>query len=1171
MADASVSDMIGSALGQGGSDAPVSASGGSVGDLISAGLAGKLPDATRPHETTAKSLTLNAEAGLNDTLVATPLGGPVDLGAALINGPIRHAQMLARDIGLTHPDPKQPIIPPDTIQHPLGGSESIKSAMGLIGANPDAVVPENLAEKTARGIGAGIGGALALPLGGEALAAGDIITPATANMVRAGVGAPDALNAAIGGASGGTGTLAAEQNIVPVPDNLKPIVGMAGGLIGGAPVVAGHIAATAGKAAYDALPALTEASKDAKARASVAKEMQSAATDTSAARESLADQPHEIVPGSTGTTGQIAGDTGLLGWEGAVRQQNPEAFNSRAAEQNAARVEHLDSVQPGGNSTDLPAAVKTQRDIADKQSQAAVDQLQEQHQAELAKVKEFQPNGAPADVAAHFRDQRDALDRATQATVDRAETQAQTARDQIPSGRPEDVGANLRAPAQEARNAAKERENALWKAVDPNGELAVSMGPLQSTAKAVYGDMTKAGEAGLSPAEKTLNGVIAGFKPVESFKELTDLRSLVSSKMREELQTSGRTPAYGRMSQLRSGIENAIDGAVENRAVQQTHAVNQGQLSPEQTMAAAVQRQINEWRSAKEQAAGSDFGGEAPTASSGRTSSISGPSRTAGKGSGRSDDVAGDQGVSLTPNFDEAARDRLTAASEATKARAQTFDEGAPGKVLKPGARAGEYKASDAQVPATVFKPGPTGGEAVRSYRQAAGTGSTPALADAAAISARAAAARPDGTLDPAKLTSWAQKHASALAELPDSVRARFDNAASAESAISDAMAARRDAIEGFNKTAAAKVAGLSDEGDITRHVGSILDKKDGARQLGDLADAAKTNPAATEGLKRAVVEDVFSRFLPEEKPALDKLKTYVDDRKDVLAKVFPEKDLAALSNQIGKASEAGAKVQKGTELRQKALDQFDKGILGKVMGLDSKHDIIDTIGGIFGKSDAVRQMDTLSKTTAKTPGGSDALKKAVTEYLQQKFTGSAEAGTTGTLQLDRSTFLKFMREHEETLGKVLDDKQIGKLSAIVQDQLRANRSITATKLAGGSDTNQKLIAGGKLNAGSILSHYMMEAAGNAAGAAAGFLAGGPVGAVLGKEGGSLGAKTMAALRDAGINRLNEIRVKAALDPEFGKALLSEMPKKPDRDAAALIGLRARQWGLAGANAGATQ
>lgn len=1141
MADASVSDMIGSALGQGGGAAPASAAPSSVSDMISAGLAGKLPDVAKPYETTGRSLVLNTEAGANSALAST-LGAPIDL----INAGLRK-------VGLP------------VSEKPFGGSESIKGAMGLIKANPDAVVPQNEAERIAHGIGEGAGSAVLLPLGGEALAAGKVISPAAAATTRAALGAPDALNATIGAASGAGSTVAADV----VPEPWKPIAGMVGGLAAGAPVVGLHALTQGGKVAYDALPAITEASKDAKARATVAKEMQSAATDRGAAREALSDQPHEIVPGSSGTTGQVAGDTGLLGWEGSVRQQNPEAFNARAAEQNAARVEHLDSVQPTGNAADLPAAVKTQRDAADQRSQAIVDQLHSEHQAELAKVKEFQPGGSPTDVASHFRDQRDALDRATQATVDRAETAAQAARDQIPSGRPEDVGANLRGPAQEARSAAKERENALWKAVDPEGTLSVSMGPIQAAKKAIYGDMTKAGEAGLSPAERSLSDVVGQYKPVESFKELTDLRSMVSSAMRDELKTSGRTPAFGRMSQLRSGIENAIDSAVENRAVQEQGAAARGDTS--ETTLSRLQREANEWtansRAARTRTSAGD-GSITPL----RASDVS---RSSGaevqSGSANPSGNQSVQEAASEPNFDAAARERLTAANEATKARASTFDEGATGKLLKPGARAGEYKASDAQAASVIFHPGPTGGESVRAYVRAAGPAAVPALSDAAAVSARSAAARPDGTLDPAKLTSWTQKHAPALAELPESIRGRFDTAAGAERAIGDAMAARRDAIENFNMSSAAKVAGLSEDGDIVRHVGSILDKKDGAKQMGELASAAKSNPAANEGLKRAIVEDVFKRFLPEEKPALEKLKTYLDDRKDVLSKVFPEKDLTALSDQVGKAGQAGAKAEKGAELRKAALDQYDKTILGKIMGLDAKRDVVDTIGSIFGKNDAAKQMEVLSKTAAKTPGGSDALKKAVTEYLQQKFTGTAEAGTTGTLEMSRANFLKFMREHVETLGKVLDDKQIGKLSAIVQDQLRANRSITATKLAGGSDTTQKLLANNKLNTGTILSHLMTEALGNAAGTAVGYVMGGPLGAVFGKEGGSFGAKAMAALRDAGISRLNEIRVKAALDPEFGKALLSEMPKKPDRDAAALIGLRARQWGVASAMAGARQ
>ena len=899
--------------------------------------------------------------------------------------------------------------------------------------------------------------------------------------------------------------------------------------------------------------------------------MQSAASDPSAAREALTEQPHEIVPGSTGTSGQISGDQGLMGWEGSVRQQNPEAFNSRAAEQNQARVDHLQSVQQKGNAGDLPDAIRAQRDIADQRSKEIVDQLGNEHQAELAKLQEMKPNGSPSDVAAHFRDQRDALDRATQTTVDTAEKNAQTYRDQIPAPSAENVGAALRAPAQEARNAAKERETQLWTAVDPDGKLAVSMSPVQAAAQKLYGNMSKAAEAGTSPAERSLSDVISQYKPVESFRELTDLRSSVSSAMRQELKTAGRTPAYGRMTQLRGAVEQAIDGAVESKAVQESHAVSQGQMTPEQTMANNLNRQVDDWREAKSQAVIADSSGSRSTLAPGRAPPVSGTGRTASQSSRRSDDASGNQGVSLTPNFDEAARDRLNEATDATKTRVQTFDEGATGKILKPGSRARKYRASDAQVPAAVFHPGPTGGEDIRHYIRAAGglETATPALNDAAAISARSAAIKPDGTLDPNKLTSWAQKHAPALAELPASTRSRFENAAGAERAISEAMANRRDVIENFNKSEAAKVAGLSEDGDIVRHVGSIVDEKNGAQKMADLANAAKGKPAATEGLKRAVVENIFNRFLPEGR--VDQMKSFIGDRGDVLGKVFDQKELSDLTGQLEKASQASTKAEQGAKLRQDVLNQYDKGVLGKIMNLDDKRDVVDAIGSIFGRTDAAKQMALVAKTAEKTPGGSDALRKAVTDYLQQKFTGTAEAGMSGTLELSRANFLKFMREHTDTLGKVLDDKQIGKLSAIVQDQLRANRSITATKLAGGSDTTQKLLAAGKLNTGTILSHLTTEAVGNAAGATAGYILGGPLGAMFGKEGGSFGAKAMAALRDAGINRLNEIRVRAALDPEFGKALLSEMPKKPDRDAAALIALRARQLSVAGAMAGARQ
>lgn len=60
------------------------------------------------------------------------------------------------------------------------------------------------------------------------------------------------------------------------------------------------------------------------------------------------------------------------------------------------------------------------------------------------------------------------------------------------------------------------------------------MGPVQAAADDVYGDLTTAARAGLLPTERTIIQVMAGYKAVEPFKELADLRSAVSSAMRYE-------------------------------------------------------------------------------------------------------------------------------------------------------------------------------------------------------------------------------------------------------------------------------------------------------------------------------------------------------------------------------------------------------------------------------------------------------------------------------------------------------------------------------------------------------------------------------------------------------------------------------------------------------------
>ena len=243
------------------------------------------------------------------------------------------------------------------------------------------------------------------------------------------------------------------------------------------------------------------------------------------------------------------------------------------------------------------------------------------------------------------------------------------------------------------------------------------MGPVQAAADDVYGDLTAAARAGLLPTERTIIQVMAGYKAVEPFKELADLRSAVSSAMRYELRNVGRSPAYGRLAAFRAGIEDSIGFAVEHVAAQEAHAVARGEVSPEQTMAAALQQKVDLWRN--ENASRRAFEESAGIASGGGPTTVRPGPRGEGQTRGRPGNPPGDQGLSrdvpLQPNFDQSARERLTEATAATNERARRYGQGPVGQALRTQGQKGNYQSLDAGVPDTFFRPGPKGFEAVQA------------------------------------------------------------------------------------------------------------------------------------------------------------------------------------------------------------------------------------------------------------------------------------------------------------------------------------------------------------------------------------------------------------------------------------------------------------------------
>lgn len=917
-------------------------------------------DAPEPAKATGTSMAANFAAGTNEGISGI-LGAPVDA-----------ANWAMGKVGLPVSD------------RPMMGSQWIRDQQARYGGSPDQIQANTAAERIARGVGSGVSSTLVPAAGAEALGAKGL------SAITGGV---DATNAAIGGMSGGGGQAAAEV----VPDKYKPLAATVGGLAAAVPVVAGSAAIQGAKSLASKLPAVSAVGREAEAQATVGNEIRKNVPDAYSMGIHLDESPN-LVPGSEGTLGQRV--PAMAQWEDQVRTANKGPFIERAADQNAARVDSLEKLQPAGSSQD---------------------------------------------VSAHFRQMREQIANEAEAKVTAAQSNVagKTAAIAPNAGSAEEAGAAIRGPAADALAARKAADDALYAKARIPDSATVPASPITEKVKSVQ-ESLKPEDKPMGAEEKRLFDLAGSYGDEISFNRLKSLRSSI---LDEAANTRLSDPAaYRRLNQLRGSVEDAMDHAVENKVALDQVAVKRGTMAAEDTFEAKLQANVRKFQSDRKAAVAS--GGEGDGYGGGqRPSSAASVSGTASEGAGRPSGAASDQGVqggtgtpgqssTITPEQVAA----LKKANDSYREQRQTFGEGPIGDILEKKPRGADFSLSDAEVPKKIFHPGPTGGEDVRSYVAAVGKEkATPVLSDLASFMLHEKAFE-NGVPNPAKIEKWLSDHKAALAELPPQVRAKFSDAGKAQQAVDEALTARRQRLDDFDKTTAAKLAGLSDPKDISATVGNIFGRTDGVGAMKDIASKVKGNEAAENGLKAAVADHIMTKFL-----------------------------------------------------------------------------------------------------------------------------STVEGGASGVPKLREVPFQKFVRDKMDVLKAAgFSDEQIGRLSAIVQDQQRAARSINNAKLAGQSTTAPDILAAARKNGtGSILSELANEHALPAIGAAAGAAAHGVGGGFVGW----LGSKLYGSLREAGLTRMNELRVQAALNPDFALALLQKVPNGPDKGGAALVALRARQMAIAGANA----
>lgn len=291
-----------------------------------------------------------------------------------------------------------------------------------------------------------------------------------------------------------------------------------------------------------------------------------------------------------------------------------------------------------------------------------------------------------------------------------------------------------------------------------------------------------------------------------------------------------------------------------------------------------------------------------------------------------------------------------------------------------------------------------------------------------------------------------------------------------------------------------------------------------------------------------------------------NKLATWRMQHSDAL-RAFPDLDRA-----IGNAKIASEAMAETAAARAEQIDQAQAGAIGRLLGLSDPQDVTRTIGSIFGRQDAVQQMARLRQAIGSDETALEGLRKGIADFMVSRFVGNTEAGTSGVGTMKSDAFQTFIAQNSDALRVAgFKESDIEVMQAIAADLQRANRSIASVRLPGQSNTAQDLTAIKADDKPSSMLVKVLVATGGG-GAAVGMQSG-STGMVLASVA-TLGTALIQALRQNGINTVDELVRDALLHPDRARMLMMNVRPSEVKNAANYV---AQQYRAAAAAILATE
>ena len=682
--------------------------------------------------------------------------------------------------------------------------------------------------------------------------------------------------------------------------------------------------------------------------------------------------------------------------------------------------------------------------------------------------------------------------------------------------------------------------NQLYAAIDPDGTLAVNMQPAREAARSILSDMPQ-NAAPLAGEEAAIFGTMAHLPDAQSFRELGALNNRVTTAMRAARSDPAQAQSYARLSQLRGGLANILQDSVEGQVGHDAAAARAGTAEPNQTIIDRLNRWADTQRDAANaiEATGTGVGGRGVSSQivGSGAAADAGPLGAEGQTRGGFRGASGNpslpgQAPPLVANADQAAADRIAAANAGYAEHKSIYGAKAPGvgPVLAPGQTQGTFNMLDSQVPSAIFSKGAGAAERVQAAIRA---GLPPSqIADYAAYSLRGAAQRADGTLNPADFARWRQQHGEALQALTradPTIAGRFDSAQQAAQRLVE-LQTQRAAIDATHPLK----PGWGDA-EVMQRVWQGGPK--GADSVRQALAGANGSPVAAKSIADYAAYSLRKAAAPDGVINPAKYATWARAYDGALS---ARPDIKA---QFDTAADAQRTLNATAEQHARALQEFQRSVARHF--LDGAEPA-DRIGQILNSATRQRDMAELARLTANDPAARAGIQRAVVDHIFNRLQGNSLAGQTGIEKLKSDQLQTFIHRAGPALHDVMTPQQVETLRKVALTLQRDNMSVDAVRVAGGSDTTQKVGLQASGAAGSNLMAMVKAHGLTGLLTILGAKVGGPVVGFLGNKAGA----GMAALKAAGISKTNDLVKEAMLNPALAQALLAKLTPANERDVA---------------------